>query len=89
MLAEIVMATLFLMFSNGWTLTFDKIDWNNNLEIYIPLGAIIVAVHLILAALTSIDMDAHHKYHDFSGVQGIVLLVLRLCLFAYFMYLYF
>jgi len=26
-----------------------------------------IAVHLVLAAMTYIDVDASHKYHDFAG----------------------
>lgn len=45
-----------------------------------------IVVHLTLAAMTYIDYDAHHKYHDYSGVQGWVLILLKLGLFAYYMF---
>lgn len=59
---------------------------DNNLEIYLPVGAIVIAIHLVLAAMTYIDIDAHHKYHDFSGIQGWVFILFKLGLFAYYMY---
>jgi hypothetical protein len=88
MVAEIGISSLFMLFAYGWTLSFQDIDWDNNLEFYLPVGSIVMAVHLVLAAMTYIDVDAYHKYHDFSGIQGIVLVFLRLCLFAYFLYCY-
>lgn len=47
-----------------------------------------VAVHFFLAAMTYIDVDAHHKYHDYSGIQGWVLIVFKMALFGYFFYCY-
>jgi F0F1-type ATP synthase assembly protein I len=86
--AEICLESLFMLFAYGWTLSFQDIDWDNNLEFYLPVGSIVVAVHLVLAAMTYIDIDAYHKYHDYSGIQGFVLVFLRLCLFAYYIYCY-
>lgn len=68
MMADISMSTLLIMIASGWTLTFQDIDWDGNIEIYLPVGSLVVAIHLVLAAMTYIDVDAHHKYHDFSGI---------------------
>jgi hypothetical protein len=59
---------------------------DDNLEIFIPTFALIVMVHVLVSALTFIDVDATHKYHDFSGIQGWVLLLVKVGLFAYFCY---
>ena len=50
------------------------------------MGAFLVAIHLVLCALTYVDIDAHHKYHDFEGVQGYVLIGLKLVVFCYYLY---
>ena len=89
MIAEIGVSILLMLFAYGWTLTFQNIDWDNNLEVYLPVSSILIVIHLILAALTYIDVDAYHKYHDFSGVQGFVLLTLRLGLFGYYIYCFY
>ena len=68
MMSEITYSSLFMMLAYGWTISFQDIDWDNNLEIYLPVGSIVVAVHLVLAAMTYIDVDAYHKYHDFAGI---------------------
>jgi Rhodopsin-like GPCR transmembrane domain len=86
MLAEIGIACLFMLFAYGWTLSFQDIDWDNNLEFYIPIGSIVLALHLVLGAMTYIDVDAYHKYHDFAGIQGFALVFIRLCLFGYYIY---
>jgi Rhodopsin-like GPCR transmembrane domain len=86
MLSEITFSALLMMISYGWTLTFNDLDIDNNLDIYLPVGSIVIVVHLVLAAMTYVDFDAHHKYHDFAGVQGWVLIVFKLGLFAYYLY---
>lgn len=50
------------------------------------MGSVVIIIHLTLAAMTYVDFDAHHKYHDFAGVQGWVLIFLKLGLFAYYIY---
>lgn len=45
-----------------------------------------MAIHFVLAAMTYVDIDAYHKYHDFAGVQGWVLIILKLILFSYYLY---
>lgn len=56
------------MIAHGWTLTFQDIDWDNNIDVYLPIGATVLALHLVLAAMTYIDVDSSHKYHDYAGV---------------------
>lgn len=56
------------------------------MEWYLPAGSLIVAIHLVLAAMTYIDFDASHKYHDFAGVQGWVLILLKIILLALYLY---
>ncbi len=86
MISEIAMSSLLMMIAHGWTIIYEDLDIDNNLEIYLPMGAIVVAVHLVLAAMTYLDVDAHHKYHDYSGIQGWVLITFKLCIFLYFLY---
>ena len=80
------MASLLMLFAYGWTLSFQDIDWDNNLEFYVPVGSIMIALHLVLAAMTYIDLDSYHKYHDFAGIQGVLLVILRVLLFSYYIY---
>jgi hypothetical protein len=54
----------------------------------LPVGATVLALHLVLAAMTYIDIDSSHKYHDYAGIQGWVLILFKLGLFGYFTYSY-
>lgn len=86
MLSEITFSSLLMMMAYGWTITFQDLDIDNNLDIYLPVGSVVIVVHLTLAAFTYIDFDAYHKYHDYAGVQGWVLIFLKIGLFAYYLY---
>jgi len=88
MLSEITFSSLLMMIASGWTLTFQDLDIDGNLDIYLPIGSIVIVVHLVLAAMTYIDFDASHKYHDFAGIQGFVLIAFKFGLFAYYVYCY-
>ena len=58
------------------------------MEIYVPVIALVVMIHVLVSAMTFIDDDSQHKYHDFAGVQGWVLLVTKVLLWFYFVYTY-
>lgn len=68
MLSEISFSSLLMMMAYGWTITFNDLDIDNNLDIYLPVGSVVIVIHLVLAAMTYVDFDAHHKYHDFAGI---------------------
>ena len=50
------------------------------------MTALVVMIQVILAALTFVDIDAYHKYHDFAGVQGWILFFLKLIIYAYYLW---
>lgn len=68
MLSEISFSSMLMMIAYGWTINFKNIDVDSNIDIYLPLGILVVVSHLILAALSYVDIDAYHKYHDFAGI---------------------
>lgn len=86
MLSEITFSALLMMIAYGWTITFNDLDIDNNLDVYLPVGSIVIVIHLVLAAMTYVDFDAHHKYHDYAGIQGWVLIFFKFGLFAYYLY---
>lgn len=82
-LADIATTVNLLMISSGWTITYLDMDWES-LDIYLPMGAAVSAVHLVAGALVFVDDDGHHKFHDFAGYQGLALMVMKICILAYF-----
>ena len=79
------MSILLITMASGWKLSYEDIGiFDDNSEIYLPLCMFVFTIHTVLVALLFVDMDASHKYHDFSGIQGWCLVVLKTLLFAYF-----
>jgi len=54
--------------ASGWTLTFNDVNIDDSIEIFIPAVILIAMVHIIIATLTFVDIDASHKHHDFAGI---------------------
>ena len=66
--SEVTMSMLLILLGTGWTMTYQNLDFDDGLEIYLPMTALVVMVQVIVAALTFVDIDASHKYHDFAGL---------------------
>ena len=45
-----------------------------------------ITFHLLVGVITAIDHEEKHKFHDYSGYQGFVLVVLRFLLYGAFMF---
>mmetsp|Transcript_24566 Transcript_24566/g.30644 ORF Transcript_24566/g.30644 Transcript_24566/m.30644 type:complete len:157 (+) Transcript_24566:663-1133(+) len=87
-LSESTMVLLFFLLASGWKLRYQDIDYDDNLELHLPMTALVLMVHIIIVALTFVDVDASHKYHDFAGVQGWCLLAVKTFLYLYFIWCY-
>ena len=86
--SETIMSILLIIFANGWTVLYQDIETEANIEIYVPVTAIIGIVHVLCCCLTYIDVDASHRYHDFSGSEGYMLLFTKIIIWVYFSYCY-
>ena len=84
--AQITMAILILALASGWKLTHSDFDSDEGLEIYMPLTALVLMMEFVCTALTFVDVDASHKYHDYAGLQGWGLFTVKSIVFAYFLY---
>jgi uncharacterized membrane protein len=82
------MTIVVLMLANGWYTRFKTYDFVDGMDTYFPLFLIVIMLHVIYGALTYVDMDLQHKYHDFHGWVGVVLVCTKLILVAAFYYFY-
>ena len=88
-ISEIIMSMLLIQLVSGWTVTYQDIELDDNMEIYIPIMLFIVMIEVVITALTFVDVDSSsHRYHDFAGWQGLILLIMKIGLWAYFLYTY-
>ena len=67
-ISEIIMSMLLIQLVSGWTVTYQNIELDDNMEIYIPIMLFIVMIEVVITALTFVDVDSSsHRYHDFAG----------------------
>ena len=59
---------------------------DTDFDIYIASTIFVIIMHLAIVGLSYIDNDQYHKFHDFGGIQGFILIVFRLILYAAFVY---
>ena len=88
MINECVMILMLLMIANGWMTKWTKYDFDDGIEIWAPLFLLVLMIHICFAALSYIDKDAYHKYHDFQGWAGFGLLISKFFLVGIFFYFY-
>ena len=62
------MSVLLLAMASGWKSTHKEFDPDDGLEIYMPLTALVLMLEFVCTALTFVDVDASHKYHDYAGL---------------------
>ena len=92
MISESFITLLIFMLANGWMTRFSNfgsLDDNiDNFETYVPAFVLVLMAHLIFGFLTYVDMDSHHKYHDFHGWVGFCMIALKFGMVIIFYYFY-
>jgi len=81
-LGQVALISLVLMIAQGWTLTFGSLKEKDYFKI--EVGGTI-GVHILIGLLTVIDNGEAHKYHDFEGFQGFLLILIRIGIFVFFL----
>ena len=81
--SQIILIGLLTLIAFGWSIT--DLDVTKDIK-YIILGGAVLVAHAFSSLLTAIDDGAHHKYHDYSGFQGFMIVFLRLGTYVVFMY---
>lgn len=69
----------------GWTITRNNVGLED-LDLVIPIGCFIIVMHVLIGGLIFIDTEEHHKFHDYSGIQGLILCIFRVLLYVGFIY---
>merc|ERR1719469_931928 len=77
------MSSLLILISLGYTLLQSKIG---ELDLMIPLCFIIGVFHVLLVTFSKVKDESSYKYHENEGVIGWILLLVRLLIYAWFLY---
>lgn len=70
------------MIASGWSLKFGQLV---QIEGYLYTIFSVFMIQIIIAFVSSYDDGEHHKFHDYSGLPGLLLILIRLGIFFQFM----
>ena len=79
--SQIIIILLIVLVASGWTVTYQSIMDRDH---YLPLGGFIIVANGLISLLNYLDLGEYHKFHDFSGWTGALLIVIRLLVFFVF-----
>ena len=75
------MLAILLLIASGWSLTFKSFyDKDGFMAI---LGGVIVT-NVAIAFISKYDDGEYHKFHDYSGLPGILMILIRIAIFTWF-----
>ena len=74
---------MFILIASGWTIKTKELP---DPDILVPIGLLILTFHIIVVGLGRITDDSYYKYTDYEGWAGWVIIILRFCLFGWFLY---
>ena len=83
-MSRTMITILLLLFSWGWCI--DWKDLGEDIDLYIPMAILVFTIHIMVVALSRITTDDHNNHHDYDGITGIILIIIRFGFFIYFAY---
>jgi len=83
--SQFVIACLLLLMAYGWSINFMKFK---DMDVFLPLGIAVGIAHILIVAVSRTADDAHYRYHDYESWAGVFVMLLRILLFVFWVYLY-
>ena len=82
-ISQVILIWMLLMIAFGWTISYEDL---RDKDIYIIVLCFVIMIHMMIAGLTFVDYGESYKYHDFGGLQGGILIMLRIFLWVGFVF---
>lgn len=82
--STLIITIQFILMATGWTLK--KKDFPDA-DIYIPIALMVILLNLMIVGLGRITDDSYYKFSDYEGIPGYMLILIRLALWGWFIYL--
>lgn len=83
LVSQLVVTILFLLISSGWVLRYSDFP---DLDISLPVSFLVILLNLMIAGLGRLTDDSYSKFTDYEGFAGNLLLLLRLGMWAWFVF---
>ena len=83
-LSSVMVTILLILIASGWTLKYRNFP---DADVYIPISLFVVILNLMIVGLGRITEDSYYKHSDYEGIPGFFLIVMRIALWLWFLYL--
>lgn len=80
--AQFTVTVLLILIAWGWTINYLDLE---DFDIYIPLIILLGVIHTMIIGISKLTDDSYYKYHIYDGYTGLIIILLRLGMFAYFL----
>ena len=74
---------IMVMMASGWTFTFTRFDEK---EDYMFVMGVAFGANTLLLVLNFLDLGEYHKFHNFSGITGFLMIMARIAMWAFFIF---
>jgi len=83
--SQFLITCLLLLIAYGWSINFLEFE---DMDVFIPLGILLGIMHIVIIGVGKIIDNEHYKYHDYENWAGVVIIVVRLLLYVFWIYLF-
>ena len=83
--SQFLITCLLLLIAYGWSINFLEFE---DMDVFIPLGVLLGIMHIVIIGVGKIIDNEHYKYHDYENWAGVVIIVVRLLLYIFWIYLF-
>jgi len=78
-----IVSLLMIIIASGWTIKYKEFK---DADIYIPVGLFLFMINLIVVSLEKGNEDTQNNFSNYEGIPGFIMALLRLILWAWFLY---
>jgi hypothetical protein len=82
-ISSLIVTIMFLLMSSGWSLKYKELP---DADTWVPVGLLVMLLHLLIVGLGRITDDAYYKFSDYEGVPGALIVILRICMWGWFVF---
>lgn len=83
--SQFLITCLLLLMAHGWSIKFLKFE---DMDVFIPLGILLGIIHILIVGVGRITDDESYRFHDYENWAGAFVMMLRVFLFAFWVYLF-
>eukprot|EP00357_Protocruzia_adherens_P012514 CAMPEP_0115009516 /NCGR_PEP_ID=MMETSP0216-20121206/22674_1 /TAXON_ID=223996 /ORGANISM="Protocruzia adherens, Strain Boccale" /LENGTH=443 /DNA_ID=CAMNT_0002377369 /DNA_START=301 /DNA_END=1632 /DNA_ORIENTATION=+ len=82
LISQFILTLILILIASGWTITYNELQ---NIDAIIPISMLVAFSQIVFYVIGSVH-QREYRYHDFEGWHGVVIAIIKIAIFAYFVY---